>query len=131
VYLLPFVGVMMRPGASGWELRQNEDIDPRDAEQVVFEFRLPNTVADPYAHGGGEYRPPDHPEYDPERDTPDPYFPDRKPPDTWAVPADVANRYCVGLKFWSGRRPLTDEQVRAIDARRERPKRSLKKRSEK
>lgn len=116
VYLLPFPTI--GPAAGRSEVQYNEDIEPLDAEQVVFEFRIPNAEAKRYAHGEYEYLPRDHPNFDPERDTPDPYFPDRAPADTWVVPADVANRLCVGLKFWSGKRPFSDEQLRAIKARR-------------
>ena len=103
--------------------RSNANIHISDAEQVAFEFRLPNAIADQYAQGGYEYLPPNHPNFDPARDTQDPDFPDRAPPNTWVVPSDVANRYCTGLRFWSGVRPLTDDQVRTIDARREKPRR--------
>ena len=122
VYLMPFVELVPGAGSRNPEVCSNLDIGPLDAERVVFEFLVPTATAAPFARGGYEYRPPEHPEYDPERDTPDPYFPDRIPPDTWVVPADVANRFCEGLKFWSGRRPLDDGQLHTIDARRDKPR---------
>lgn len=127
VYLLPFLEIDSKPGRG--VIRENDDIIPNGAELVAFEFRLPAKVAEPFGRGDYDYLPPDHPDFNPERDTPHPYFPDRWPPDTWVVPADVANRYCTGLRFWSGKRPLSDEQIRMIDARRESPKFGRKRRS--
>ena len=121
VYLDQFPAVTARSGC--WEVRWNEDLDPLESEKVVFEFRAPANEAKQFARGGYDYLPPDHPDFDLERDTPDPYYPDRAPDHTWVVPPEFANRYCTGLRFWTGKRPLTDEQLRMMDARRAKPRR--------
>ncbi|VTR97017.1 unnamed protein product [Gemmata massiliana] len=121
VYLELFSEVRPKPGCQ--EVEWNQDIDPLDSELVVFEFRVPTKEAKPFARGGYDYLPPDHPDFDLVRDTPDPYYPDRAPDCTWVVPPELANRYCHGLRFWSGKRPLTDEELKMIDARRAKPRR--------
>lgn len=115
------VGVYLAPPDQVWigggfgALPDGEQPSPLPAE-VVFAFDVPDEIAAQFA----VYE--EHPDLDSdwsgEGDPPD-VPPDRMMLYEYCIPAEIVNRHFAGIVHWSGERPLTDQQLAAMQARRE------------
>lgn len=105
-------GVYLSPPGMVWSCGTPVEFDPADGpgvdgpEEVVFAFDIPDHIAEPFAvwedgdphPDSGEMTPPILYEY--------------------LVPAEIANRYCIGPVAWQGEPPLTPELLALIHGRR-------------
>jgi hypothetical protein len=111
-------GVFLSPPGLVWccdGMKKLDSIDALGSEFVAFAFDIPDDVAAQYAV------------YEEVRDD-DPEPGDGELPfltDTqgmvlyeYCVPAEVANRHCIGVVYWEGESPINESQRATLEGRR-------------
>lgn len=103
-----------------WSRRDNwiirlEGIFEIGRDEVVLIYDVPDEVAEPchitptIIHPGDPDHDPDIKDYDPEVDG---------PWDEYRIPAELVNKYFVGVAFWHGECPFDSTEIEALWRRR-------------